>query len=143
VSYLARYHSSSRISLHLFLILKKDEQHCRAKKRLLSYDISYHKRCGRLSLELHNSRCLKENGDASQKRTRLAMTRSATARAPGRGDMAQGAPLQDARGHGGSFISSGQDRTSLQVIAPKKEKRRVCHFCERLRIYRKLGMSVD
>jgi hypothetical protein len=79
-------------------------------------------------VELQNSCCLKENGDASQKRTRLAMTRSATARAPGPGGAAQGAPLQDARGHGGSFVSSGQDRTSLQVITPKKKKRRVRHF---------------
>jgi hypothetical protein len=91
------------------------------KKRLLSYDVSYHKHCGRLSLELQNSCCLKENEDASQKRTRLAMTRSATGRAPGRGDVAQGALLQDARGHGGSFVSSGQDRTSLQVITPEKK----------------------
>jgi hypothetical protein len=56
------------------------------------------------------------------------MTRSATARVPGRGDVAQGAPLQDARGHGGSFVSSGHDRTSSQVITPKKKKRRVRHF---------------
>jgi hypothetical protein len=71
---------------------------------------------------------LKESGDALQERTRLATTRSATARAPGRGDVAQGAPLQDARGHGGSIVSSGQDKTSLQVITPEKKTRRVRHF---------------
>jgi hypothetical protein len=47
--------------------------------------------------------------------TRLAMTRSITARAPGRGHKTQGAPLQDARGHGGFVVSSGHDLTSLQV----------------------------
>jgi hypothetical protein len=56
------------------------------------------------------------------------MTRSSTARTPGRGDVTQVAPIQDDHCRGDSVLSSGQHLNSLQAIVPKKKKRRVRHF---------------